>query len=308
MKQVLAREASELISLTLSSFRDYFNLRGFQEVFLPRITNCAGACEDIETMFDLDFYGQNAFLAQTSQPYLELCLERFNKVFTVSRCFRKETRVSKRHLSEYIHVESEIYVSSLEVLIKEVENLLLYLYDALKNESIFNSINMDFQIISYSEAIKIINKNKTLKRWGTDLSYEDEVTIVNHFNAPVFVTHFPSSIKAFTFQRDSDQESVVLNADLLVPGVGEVLSIGIREKDIEKLKHSFKTSKQYHSMKQLNIPIADYDWYFSYKESINSHTGGWGLGIERLLMWFCGYDDIRDLSLFPRYHCSSFKP
>jgi len=293
----------------LREIRRLFSNQGFSEVVPPRITNCAGACEDIATLIPLDYYGERAFLAQTSQPFLEVCVPRIGSVCSISRCFRQEKKPSLTHLSEYTHVEAEFVVDNLSILLDAVWGFLIDMWRGLADAGVRQEPGQVVKM-PYDEAVEHLQKTGNSIEWGDDLSSQDEQRITRWTDAPTFITRFPTLIKAFTFKRNTQRHDVVENADLIIPDVGEVLSAGLRENSAPALRKAFADSRQSTSMKAASIPLEEYDWYFEFKEHEASglSTGGWGMGLERLIMWLYGVQDIGMTTIFPRRIGSALRP
>ena len=158
-----------------------------------------------------------------------------------------------------------------------------------------NVINSDFARISYTDAVKELEKvNDKFEypvSWGTDLQTEHERYLCEQvFKKPVFVTDYPAEIKAFYMKQNPDGKTVAA-ADLLAPGIGEIIGGSQREEDYEKLVNK---------MKELNMPIEEYDWYLDLRKYGSVVHSGFGLGFERAIMYLTGMQNIRDVIPFPR--------
>ncbi|MBR5721372.1 MAG: asparagine--tRNA ligase, partial [Clostridia bacterium] len=156
-------------------------------------------------------------------------------------------------------------------------------------------LDADFVRLPYTEAIKILEQNKEKFEypvfWGCDLQTEHERFLTEQvYKAPVFVTDYPKEIKAF-YMRLNDDGKTVAAADLLVPGVGELVGGSQREERLEVLKER---------MKELGLDEKDYWWYLDLRKYGGTKHAGFGLGFERLIMYLTGMSNIRDVIPFPR--------
>ena len=169
----------------------------------------------------------------------------------------------------------------------------VYILQSLKNNSLYIGYTSDLKKIKapfirmkYKEALKRLGKS-----WGYDLTDEDERKLVADLGAPVFLTHFPRDMKAFYMKVDPHDKKVVLAGDLLIPGVGETTGGSERISDEKELKESLKLFK---------LKTKDYDWYMDLRKYGSIPHSGFGLGVERLVMWLTGTEHIMDTIPFPR--------
>ncbi|MBR5746949.1 MAG: asparagine--tRNA ligase, partial [Clostridia bacterium] len=162
-------------------------------------------------------------------------------------------------------------------------------------ERLTGLVNSDFARVSYTEAVKLL-KDSGVKfeypvEWGCDLQTEHERYLTEKvFGKPVFVTDYPKDIKAF-YMRLNDDGKTVAAADMLVPGVGELIGGSQREERLDVLEKR---------MDELGMNKADYSWYLDLRRYGGIHHAGYGLGFERLIMYITGIGNIRDVELFPR--------
>lgn len=159
-----------------------------------------------------------------------------------------------------------------------------------------NVADSDFVRLSYTEAIELLKKNKDKFDdkdifWGKDLQSEHERFITEQvYKKPVFLTDYPKEIKSFYMKQNPDGKTVAA-ADLLVPGIGELIGGSQREENYDKL---------YKRMKELNMNVDDYDWYLDLRKYGGTTHSGFGLGFERMIMYLTGVSNIRDVIPFPR--------
>ena len=167
-------------------------------------------------------------------------------------------------------------------------------------ERLHNVVSNDFGRVSYTEAVDILMKSGKKfdypVQWGIDLQTEHERYITEQiFKKPVFVTDYPKEIKAFYMRLNEDGRTVAA-ADMLVPGIGELIGGSHREERYDVL-----TAR----MQQLGMKLEDYDWYLDLRRFGSVKHAGYGLGFERLIMYVTGIPNIRDVLPFPRT-CGGF--
>jgi asparaginyl-tRNA synthetase len=293
--------------------RDWFGIEGWMEITPPLIVK--GAVEGGATLFEVKYFDNTAYLSQSSQLYLESMIYSLGPVWTISPSFRAERSRTIRHLAEFSHLEAEIPWIGLSDLILIQENLIYNIISKIKlyNKKEVEFLNKDsltkleaistpFERISYENAIDklrsqefIIKDEEDKKRfieWGDDLNIESERELTKDMTSPIFVTDYPLEIKPFYVKQNPEDESTGLAVDLLAPyGFGEISGGGIREDDLSKLKKRMHQSK---------LNIEDYTWYLDLRKYGSVPHGGFGLGIERFLRWILNFDDIKDVTLFPR--------
>lgn len=309
----------------------FFQERGFVYVHTPILTasDAEGAGEmfqvnsfdltNIPTLdngqvdFSKDFFGKSAHLTVSGQLNGETYAEAFRNIYTFGPTFRAENSNTVKHAAEFWMVEPEICFANLEDDMDLAEDMLKftfqYVLDNCPEEMEFfnqfvdktlldrlnNVIHSNFARISYSDAIKELEKaNDTFEfkvHWGVDLQTEHERYLCEKvFEKPVFVTDYPMDIKAFYMKQNPDGKTVAA-ADLLVPGIGEIIGGSQREENYEKLITR---------MKKLNMPIENYEWYLDLRKYGSCEHSGFGLGFERAIMYLTGMQNIRDVIPFPR--------
>lgn len=309
----------------------FFQERGFVYVHTPLITSsdCEGAGEmftvstlDLENVpknedgsvdYSKDFFGKNSHLTVSGQLDVENYAFAFRNVYTFGPTFRAENSNTVKHAAEFWMIEPEICFANLEDDMDLAEDMIKYIISyVLENapeemeffdkfvapgllERLNNVINSEFGRISYTDAIKELEKNNDnfeyKVTWGTDIQTEHERYLSEVvFGKPVFVTDYPKEIKAFYMKQNSDGKTVAAT-DLLVPGIGELIGGSQREDDIEKLKTRIR---------ELGLKEEDYWWYLDLRRFGSSEHSGFGLGFERMMMYLTGMQNIRDVIPFPR--------
>ncbi len=318
-------------SVAAFAIHKFFQENGFVYSHSPILTgsDCEGAGEMFHvTNFDLndvpktedgaidyeqDFFGRAANLTVSGQLEAEVMAMAFGKVYTFGPTFRAEKSFTTRHAAEFWMIEPEIafcdlagYMDNAEAMTKYViKDLLANCPDELAffNQFIDKGLlerlklvaDSDFARITYTEAIEILEKkNKTFQfpvEWGTDIQTEHERYLTEVvFKKPVFVTDYPKEIKSFYMKQNADGKTVAA-ADMLVPGIGELIGGSQREEDYDKLITR---------MQELGLDTETYDWYLDLRKFGTVEHAGYGLGFERLLMYVTGIANIRDVLPFPR--------
>ena len=315
---------------------EFFQSRGFVYVHTPIITgsDCEGAGEMFQvTTLDLnnvpktadgqvdysqDFFGRSANLTVSGQLYAEAFALAFRDVYTFGPTFRAENSYTARHAAEFWMIEPEMAFADLNTYLETAEAMtryvIRYLLDNCPDElAFFNQFfdkglierlelvaSSDFARVTYTDAIELLKKNNDnfqyKVEWGTDLQTEHERYLTEQiFKKPVFVTDYPKEIKAFYMRQNEDGKTVAA-ADMLVPGIGELIGGSQREERLDVLEAR---------MKELGLNTADYDWYLDLRRYGSVKHAGYGLGFERLLMYVTGIPNIRDVIPFPRT-CGGF--
>ena len=286
----------------IKSIRDYFDSNDFTLVDSPMFT--PNAAEGTSTLFETEYFGKKAYLAQTGQLYGEASAMAFGRHYNFGPCFRAEKSKTRRHLTEFWMVEPEIAFCGIEEDMVWAENLIGYVVsEVLKNRAYELSIlNRDvgllkniippFPRISYTDAIKLLNDNGFEIKWGEDFGAVEDTFISEQYDKPVIVYGWPKEIKAFYMKRDPDNENLVLSMDILAPeGYGEIIGGSERETSIELLLDRIKEE---------NLNKKDYEWYLDLRRYGSVPHSGFGMGLERVVAWICGISHIRETIPFAR--------
>jgi asparaginyl-tRNA synthetase len=288
----------------LTAGREYFIKNGYWEVTPPILT--ASACEGGATLFPVDYFSTKAYLSQSAQLYLEALVYVLEKVFSLTPSFRAEKSRTRRHLTEYWHLEPEAAWHSMEDMMKVAEGLVAHIVERVLEErrreledlgrdinNLKKSLNTPYPRVKYDEAIEILQKKGVNVKWGDDLGADEERILTMEFETPFFLTHFPKSIKSFYMKIDRSRPEVVLGFDLLAPeGYGEIIGGGEREDDYNIL---------YQRVLEQGLNPEEYKWYLDLRRYGSVPHSGFGLGVERVVMWIAGLDHIREAIPFPRY-------
>ncbi len=285
---------------------EMFNVNAFDFNNLPKDKN-----GNID--FSKDFFGKPAHLTVSGQLNAETFAEAFRNVYTFGPTFRAEDSNTVKHAAEFWMVEPEICFADLEDDMNLAEEMIKYIFkyvidnypeemkffndfiDKSLLDRLYDVINSEFARITYTDAIAELEKHNDefeyKVSWGVDLQTEHERYLCEKiFQKPVFVTDYPKEIKAFYMKLNDDGKTVAAT-DLLAPGIGEIIGGSQREDDYNKLLNRIK---------ELNMPIENYDWYLDLRKYGSCKHAGFGLGFERAIMYLTGMQNIRDVIPFPR--------
>jgi asparaginyl-tRNA synthetase len=309
------RKMIEIAKIRTSMFkflRQWFSDNDWMEITPPLIVK--GSVEGGSTLFKLNYFDDVAFLSQSAQLYLEAMIFSLGPVWSLTSSFRAERSRTIRHLAEFSHLECESPWVSLKDLLQIQEKLVRSAIDKTINDrkeslkllkidtSRFRDLAEPFHKITYDQAIEklesldfkiseIDGKSRTI-RWGDDLNIDSERELTRKMMTPLFITEYPTKVKPFYVKENQDRPGTSLTFDLLGPqGYGELSSGGMREDNLPILSQRIK---------QTGLDPIDYGWYLDLRKYGSVEHGGFGMGIERLLRWFIGIDDIKDSVLFPR--------
>lgn len=318
-------------SICSYAIHKFFQERNFVYVHSPILTSsdAEGAGEMFRvTNFDLnnlpktddglvddtkDFFGRKTHLTVSGQLDVENYAFAFRNVYTFGPTFRAENSNTVKHAAEFWMIEPEICFADLKDDMDLAEDMLKFVISyVLENcpeemeffnqfvdntllERLESIVNSDFGRISYTDAVKELEKvNDKFEykvSWGCDLQTEHERYLSEVvFKKPVFVTDYPMDIKAFYMKQNPDGKTVAA-ADLLAPGIGEIIGGSQREENLEKLEKR---------MNDLGLNKEDYWWYLDLRRFGSVTHSGFGLGFERLIMYITGMGNIRDVIPFPR--------
>jgi len=289
-----------------SAIMDFLREQGFVRIDAPILTS--SAAEGTTTLFEVDYHGDKAYLSQSGQLYMEAAAMAHGKVYCFGPAFRAEKSKTRRHLLEFWMVEPEMAWVTFEENLEIQENMVSYIVErVLKNRrneleilerpiEALEKVKPPFPRITYDEAIEMLKKSGDPElekiEWGEDFGAPHETYISNQFDKPVFVTHFPTKMKAFYMQPDPNRPEVVLAADLLAPeGYGEIIGGSERIYDYELLKQRIK---------EWGLPEEDYQWYLDLRKYGTVPHSGFGLGLERTVAWIAKLPHIRETIPFPR--------
>lgn len=283
--------------------RDFFAERGFILVDTPILT--PAACEGTTTLFRTDYLGRGqAYLSQSGQLYLEAAAMALGKVYCFGPTFRAEKSKTRRHLTEFWMVETEVAFAELDDIMLLAEELVCGVVTRVLERRArelqtlgrplapLQAIQAPFPRLSYSEAVARLQKAGQEFAWGQDLGGADETVLSEMFTRPVMVHRYPRQCKAFYMKADPADPRLALCVDLLAPeGYGEIVGGSQREDDLETLLAR---------LEEHHLPRAPFEWYLDLRRYGSVPHSGFGLGIERVVAWLCGLKHVREAIPFPR--------
>ena len=313
------------------AIHSFFQERDFLYVQTPIITT--SDCEGAGQMFNVttlnmqqaprtaegnidwqqDFFAKPAYLTVSGQLEGEIFASAFSRIYTFGPTFRAENSNTPRHLAEFWMIEPEMAFYHLEDNMRLAEEFLKYIiryvlercredlefFNQFIEKSVLATLEhvaeSDFGHMTYSDAVAELRKSgKTWEfpvQWGNDLQTEHERYLSEEvFKKPVIVTDYPKDIKAF-YMRLNDDDKTVRAMDVLVPRVGEIIGGSQREERYEVLLRR---------LRQTGLDEKPYWWYLDLRRYGTVPHSGFGLGLERMMMYLTGLKNIRDVIPFPR--------
>ena len=286
----------------LEEARKWLMDHGYLEVQVPILVNAA--VEGGSTLFPVKYFDQKAYLSQSWQLYAEAMIAAVGKVFTVAPSFRAEKSRTRRHLTEYWHLEVEAPWLELDGLMQLEEELVTHACSQIaktmpeelkllgRDVEKISKVKPPFPRITYTQAVEKIKKEMRTFEWGQDLGYEEETILTKSFDSPFFVLRYPKGVKAFYHMPDPNDPRVTLSVDLLAPeGYGEITGGGQRIHLVDQLLARIKEE---------HLNPDDYKWYTELRRFGTVPHSGFGMGVERTVAWICGLEHIRDAIPFPR--------
>ncbi len=286
----------------IRAIHDYLHDHGFIHVDAPILT--ANACEGTTTLFSTDYFGETAYLSQSGQLYNEPTCQAFGKVYCFGPTFRAEKSKTRRHLMEFWMVEPEAAFMEHAENMDLVEDFLEFIVGRVVERCSDNLktlgrdieklrvVKKPFPRITYDEAVEIIRKKGGEFTDGDDFGAEDETLVSESYDRPVIIEKYPTAVKAFYMKRDPEDPTRVLGMDVIAPdGYGEIVGGGQREDDIDVLLKSIDDH---------GLPREAFSWYLDVRRYGSVPHAGFGLGVERTLMWICGVHHLRETIPFPR--------
>jgi asparaginyl-tRNA synthetase len=286
----------------IRSMYEFFALNGYVKVDPPILTPTSA--EGTTNLFHTKYFEEDAYLSQSGQLYMEAAAMALGKVFSFGPTFRAEKSKTRRHLIEFWMIEPEMAFVDHEESLEIQENFVSHVVQSvLKNcrleldtlerdRSKLEKIVAPFPRITYDDAIKLLQEKGHEIKWGEDFGAPDETAIADNFDKPVFITHYPTEIKAFYMKPDPNRSDVVLCADLIAPeGYGEIIGGSQRIDDPELLGERFKEHE---------LSTEAYQWYLDLRKYGTVPHSGFGLGLERTVAWITGTDHVRETIPFPR--------
>jgi asparaginyl-tRNA synthetase len=292
----------------IKAARDFFDDRGFVLTDPPILT--PAACEGTSTLFPVEYFGDEAYLTQSGQLYIESTALALGKVYSFGPTFRAEKSKTRRHLTEFWMVEPEVAYCDLDGLMELAEQFLSFIVDRVltrrapdlkvigRDTSKLETIKAPFPRLRYDDAVAMLNDAhaKGLLEnsfdYGNDFGSPDETYISSQFDRPVMVHRYPAAVKAFYMEPDPQDPKYALCVDVLAPeGYGEIIGGSQRIASFDLLKKRIE---------EHNLPMDAFQWYLDLRRYGSVPHSGFGMGIERAVAWICALDHVRETIPFAR--------
>ncbi len=292
----------------IKAARDYLDDNGFTLTDPPILT--PAACEGTSTLFPVEYFGEEAYLTQSGQLYIESTALALGKVYSFGPTFRAEKSKTRRHLTEFWMVEPEMAFADLDDLMVLAENFISFIVGRVlerraselkvieRDIARLQTIKAPFPKISYDEAVAMLHdahakgfiENKF--EYGDDFGSPDETYISSQFDRPVMVHRYPANVKAFYMEPDPNDPKFALCVDVLAPeGYGEIIGGSQRISSYELLKQRIE---------EHHLPLDAFGWYLDLRKYGSVPHAGFGMGIERAVAWICGLEHVRETIPFAR--------
>jgi asparaginyl-tRNA synthetase len=292
----------------IKAARDFFDDRGFVLTDPPILT--PAACEGTSTLFPVEYFGDEAYLTQSGQLYIESTALALGKVYSFGPTFRAEKSKTRRHLTEFWMVEPEVAFCDLDGLMELAEQFLSFIVGRVlakraadlkviqRDTTKLEAIQAPFPRVSYDDAVAMLNDAHARGllehpfEYGNDFGSPDETYISSQFDRPVMVHRYPAAVKAFYMEPDPENGKYALCVDVLAPeGYGEIIGGSQRIASYDLLKQRIE---------EHNLPLDAFQWYLDLRRYGSVPHSGFGMGIERAVAWICGLDHVRETIPFAR--------
>ena len=301
------RSSSQVAALRVRSkvihiCRSYYHDRGFVLIDRPILTPIS--VEGTTTLFSTDYFGENAYLTQSGQLYLEPACMAHGRVYCFGPTFRAEKSKTRRHLIEFWMLEPEVAYATLDDAMELAEDFISHVVQTALVECKYELevLNRDtttlervvkpFPRILYDEAVEILREAGQDFEWGGDFGGGHETIISEAFDRPVLVHRFPTAIKAFYMEPDPERQELALAMDMIAPeGYGEIIGGSQRIHD-----HDLLLSR----IRENGLNEKHYEWYLDVRRYGSVPHSGFGMGLERVIAWITGVPPLRATIPYPR--------
>ena len=315
-----ARRSCACATRSSTAIRDFFDERGFTLVDAPIFT--PNACEGTSTLFETKYFDEGkAYLTQSGQLYSEAGAVAFGKVYCFGPTFRAEkskTGVTSPS-SGWSSRRSPSWTWKATCSSPRISCTMSWARTRRAQDE-FETLAGDqdkdrlqacervlkpFRRMHYDEAAKILDKYwdeklasgeelpPTFKRfqYGDDFGAYDEVALTSLYEEPVIVHHYPAAVKAFYMKRDPNEPDKALAMDVLFPEFGEIIGGSQREDSDDEPDQAARRAR---------VAASAFEWFLDLRKYGSVPHAGFGLGLERLVMWLCDLEHIREAIPFPR--------
>ena len=288
----------------VGAIHNFFRGRGYYEFDAPIFQ--PSQSEGGATLFEVKYFDDIMYLSQTWQLYAEAGIFSLGKIYNMGPTFRAEKSKTSRHLAEFWMAEMEAAWMTLDDITDVAKDEIRFIVqEVLKhNKKELEILERDIKLlehyakaeyptIKYAEALEILNNEYQMNvPWGKDLRTKEEEKIAEHFKVPVVVTHYPTEIMGFYKPPSEENPKEALCFDMLAPeGYCEIIGGSERSLLVEDMKRRLEADGE---------DPENYSWYFALRRYGSVPHSGYGLGVERVVQWMCGLDNIKDAIPFPR--------
>lgn len=295
----IQRVRNQIILATYDWFRD----NNFIKIDSPILT--PNACEGTTELFEIDYFEERkAYLSQSGQLYIEAAIASVGRCFDFGPVFRAEKSKTRRHLTEFWMMDAEAAFVEHQENMQIQEQLISFIVKRVletcqaelkileRDQEPLKKVMAPFYHLTHAEAIKILREKGSDIGDMDDLGADDETTLTQMYDKPIFIEKYPSVVKAFYMKRDPNDPRYVLNSDLLAPeGYGEIIGGSQREDNYEELMKR---------VREHNLPEKEFQWYLDLRKYGSVPHSGFGYGLERIVGWICGLHHVRETIPFPR--------
>jgi len=285
------------------AFRKFFEERGFIATEAPILTGTS--VEGTTTLFELDYFGDPAFLGQSGQLYLEATSAALGKTYWIGPAFRAEKSKTRKHVTEFWIAEAEMSFVEHEESLQVQEDLVRFIVETVTRERaaemtqigrdpevLLKQVRDPFPRVDYAEAIALLQEKGFDIKFGNDFGAPHEEALGEAYGVPIFIERMPAAMKPFYMKRDPKDRTRALAADLIAPeGFGEIIGGSQRVDTVEELSAQ---------LAEYGLPIEAYEWYVDLRRYGSVPHSGFGMGLARVVQWVCGVKHIREVIPFPR--------